>query len=705
MKGSTYFKPSIHGWPFGNSWDWTIETPIIPLEITLTDIGFCGGMCWTALDRFFDGICLPRDIGAPVEGTDLYGEILLSQIASAGDVDTLMKMYEWQMSPKLSGHWGNPHRSLGSKTLVEWHTKVRNYFLNPSPQENKPVTLTLIATSNDYDPFHLSAHHRVIAYGFEERELYDDEYVHGERNAKIRHVKLYIYDPNHPNDDDVYLTFYTNCDDHWIRLRHSEDKKYTGFFVDDLVRNYSSTDDPEVHIEKLELSEFTSATNAMFDLKFNWKSRTIPYFCVQIDGVDWGDNAAAKASLSPEGNIKQCPAITGSQTIELELPRSSSTVTVRYLDEDSLSVSADSEVGKPYFRCSPWYWGQNQNVQEQDFFFKDKNPSPDSLNQLSSPESRNVFISFSPAYADSEIAFPWTDLLVNGQLTEDFFDTHMVGDHKLPPKTYLGNINKALRADFTVRNLAPPVDIWAFKKTTEPGRTTNVRLPALPERGAFLFDGFTPADYDSDTKIEFRFLCRDKFGVLLEDTYTIHAKSVIHFDQSRLFPELPPMIAIGDSGPSILSKNIAKYEAVAHRLVEMGLLDFKSKLDPTLDLGPVRRTDDPRRRESPAVKMLKAIRADRRIQQMIKETSRAVWRDQGLWNRCLKHNSEALSREIRGGVMLYNPGDYVDRVAGFKDDDTEIQRMSDAGIIGVFAESTLKKLRRDPGLKRALDDL
>jgi hypothetical protein len=104
MKGSTYFKPSIHGWPFGNSWDWTIETPIVPLEITLTDIGFCGGMCWTVLDRFFDGICLPRDVAAPLEGTDLYGEILLSQIASAGNVDTLLKMYAWQMSPKLSGH-------------------------------------------------------------------------------------------------------------------------------------------------------------------------------------------------------------------------------------------------------------------------------------------------------------------------------------------------------------------------------------------------------------------------------------------------------------------------------------------------------------------------------------------------------------------------------------------------------------------------
>jgi hypothetical protein len=588
---------------------------------------------------------------------------------------------------------------------VEWHTKVRQHFVNPSPQDNKPVTLTLIATSNDYDPAHLTKHHRVVAYGFEERKLYDDEYVHGKRNAKIWHVKLYIYDPNHPNNDEVYLSFYTNCDDHWIHLKHSEDKKYTGFFVDDLAREYSSTDDPDVHIEKLELSEFTSATNASFDLKFNWISRTIPYFSVQIDGVDWGDNAAAKASLSPEGNIKQCPAKTGDLTIELDLPRSSSTVTVQYLDEDSLSVSADSEIGESYFRCSPRYWGQNQSVQEHDFYFKDKNPSQASLEQLSSPESRNVFIKFPAAYTDSEIAFPWTDLLVNGQLTEDFFNAHMVGDHKLPPKTYLGNINKALYADFTVRNLAPPVDIWAFKKTTELGRTTTVRLPDLPEYDAFLFEGFAPEDYDSDTKIEFRFLCRDKFGVLLEDTFTIHGESVIHFDQSRLFPELPPMIALADSGPSILSINIAKYEAVAHRLVEMGLLDFKSELDPTLDFDPIRRLDDPRRRGSPAVQILKAISADRRIQQMIKETSRAVWQDQGLWNRCLKHNSETLSREIRGGIMLYNPGDYADRVAGFKDDDAEFQRMSDAGIIGAFADKTLQVLRRDPGLKRALKDL
>ena len=64
MKRTTFFKPSIHGWPFGNSWDWTIDFLFPQFDITLNSVGFCGGMCWTALDRFYNGVCTPRDIPA-----------------------------------------------------------------------------------------------------------------------------------------------------------------------------------------------------------------------------------------------------------------------------------------------------------------------------------------------------------------------------------------------------------------------------------------------------------------------------------------------------------------------------------------------------------------------------------------------------------------------------------------------------------------
>ncbi len=335
----------------------------------------------------------PRDIPAPSYGDPLYGEVELVQIASVNDAGKLFKMYEWQMSPKLSGHGGNPHTSLGRRTLTEWKN-IKKRFASSSPNNNKPVTLTLIRTSNDYDPTHLVKHHRVVAYGYEERALYDGEYVHGRTNTKIKHVRLYIYDPNHPyiydpdhmNDDDVYLSFYTNCDDDWISLKHSKGDKAAGFFMDDIPRAYSSDELPDLQIQKIELTEITSESRAQFDLQFRWECRVIPYFSIQIDGIDWQDNEGVMENYLPEGDIKQCPTKSGDMTVNLDLPRETSTVSVRFLDDESYTAWENVSVGEPTFRCSPYYWGQNEPIKEQDFYFKDKDPSASALNQLSNPD-------------------------------------------------------------------------------------------------------------------------------------------------------------------------------------------------------------------------------------------------------------------------------------------------------------------------------
>lgn len=107
------FRPSEHGWPFGNSFKYKV-----PILHTTIDAGFCGGMCRTALDRFYSRIPIPRNLSKPTNGDPLYNEIRKSQEDSL-PASTLLRMYEWQQSPDM-GHRLNPHHSLGHRTLQEW---------------------------------------------------------------------------------------------------------------------------------------------------------------------------------------------------------------------------------------------------------------------------------------------------------------------------------------------------------------------------------------------------------------------------------------------------------------------------------------------------------------------------------------------------------------------------------------------------------
>ena len=101
------------------------------------------------------------------------------------------------------------------------------------------------------------------------------------------------------------------------------------------------------------------------------------------------------------------------------------------------------------------------------------------------------------------ITFPWADWIINGQLTSDYYNTHVLGDLGLPVKNYLGNIKKALYANFSVKNLALPTEISATVTTTKNGQTASTAsLSPLLNEGAFLLAGFSAADYDNDVRSE-----------------------------------------------------------------------------------------------------------------------------------------------------------------------------------------------------------
>ena len=267
---STFFRPSIHGWPFGNSW----KKDILFDKVTLS-MGFCGGMCWRALQRFYNAIPIPRVIPQPSEGDELYGEIWDAQVNSV-TASTLWKIYEWQMSPDLS-HRTNLMHSLGYRTKKAWPA-VRSKI-----DASKPVTLTLITSSNDSNLLHLKDVHRVVAYAYKIRSINPGE---GSPDGADKAVIIHIYDPNYPNDDNVRLRFFLGGEDNNIRINHNRGDDVHGFFLDDKSRNFKYRKDTQLDIIECKQTKIISADRAVYNFIFSWKCRIIPYFKIQIDEME-----------------------------------------------------------------------------------------------------------------------------------------------------------------------------------------------------------------------------------------------------------------------------------------------------------------------------------------------------------------------------------------------------------------------------------
>src|SRR5262245_19138267 len=106
----TSFVPSKHGWPFANSWpnDWiTTKTEVFQLPVPVpiqVGFGLCGGMCWSALDRFHDRLSIPRNLGHPSTSSPLVAYIAQRQTDSVLGTSMWAKVLDWQRRPD-TGHW------------------------------------------------------------------------------------------------------------------------------------------------------------------------------------------------------------------------------------------------------------------------------------------------------------------------------------------------------------------------------------------------------------------------------------------------------------------------------------------------------------------------------------------------------------------------------------------------------------------------
>jgi hypothetical protein len=196
---TTPFRPSLHGWKFVNRF---ASSPFGAL-------GFCGGMCFGALDRYHAGAPIPSDREAPKPADPLFRELALRQIATLRG-GMWLDTYRWQLLPD-DDRGGRP--GIGTRTAAEWPK------LRAGIDAGRPVVLCLIRVSGAFG--NVFVNHQVVAYGYD----YD---------AAAQTTTISVYDPNHPNRPDdapVTLTLHlTHPSTDW-RATQNTGERLRGLFV------------------------------------------------------------------------------------------------------------------------------------------------------------------------------------------------------------------------------------------------------------------------------------------------------------------------------------------------------------------------------------------------------------------------------------------------------------------------------------------
>jgi hypothetical protein len=172
------FLPSRNGfgfvnrWPAGPAFEWRLR--YFRIGIGEVAEGLCGGMCFTAADRYLRGEAPPSDAGPPPWGTPLFDEIAHRQLDSLELGRTPLRFW-WAAARLQAGRW------TAGDQVREWRA------IRADIDAGRPAMLGLVRSAA-VNPFALTKNHQVLGFAYEA----------GPALATIR-----IYDPNHPGRDDV----------------------------------------------------------------------------------------------------------------------------------------------------------------------------------------------------------------------------------------------------------------------------------------------------------------------------------------------------------------------------------------------------------------------------------------------------------------------------------------------------------------------
>lgn len=202
----TKFDPQVHGFRFINNFKFN------PLDVGLDfkelGMGFCGGMCGAALNRFKAGLPISDVVDPPRQDSLLYRELSKRQIKSMG-AGVILKMFKFQSAPDQVDAFRKA--SIGELTKGEW-PKVKAEL-----DRDRPIILVLVRVKKLFG--NPTKNHQVLAVGYKFDPTRQD-------------LTIYEYDPNQKNNM-MTLELNLGLPDGKLYLKDQAYRGTRGFFVSD----------------------------------------------------------------------------------------------------------------------------------------------------------------------------------------------------------------------------------------------------------------------------------------------------------------------------------------------------------------------------------------------------------------------------------------------------------------------------------------
>jgi len=184
------FRPSQHGFRFANRFE-----PGSTARLGLFDprliamgnpsFGLCGGMALTVRDMYEKQVDPPPDRQVPANGSRRFRALVRRQVQSLDWFRLPLRFYTLAaLHPSAPTWWSRlfGRRSIGDVVLHEEWPAIRREI------DGGHLAMVGLVRGASFNPFRLTLNHQVLAYAY--------------RVAPDR-VTLRIYDPNHPDRDDV----------------------------------------------------------------------------------------------------------------------------------------------------------------------------------------------------------------------------------------------------------------------------------------------------------------------------------------------------------------------------------------------------------------------------------------------------------------------------------------------------------------------
>ena len=199
----TPFDACEHGFRFANRFDFSLK-PRLPLigrrDLLRVAYGLCGGMCFAALDYYHAHVPIPGDADVPLPGAPLRSYLWKRQLATLSPPVMPLRVVVWMLRDDAG---------VAHLTATQEFPKVRRRIVRM-----QPAVLLLISTGGVADP---RENHQVVATGYD-------------LDVSTGKATLYLYDPNHPGEEQR-LTMNLGNPDRPLDPQQSSGEPLRGFFV------------------------------------------------------------------------------------------------------------------------------------------------------------------------------------------------------------------------------------------------------------------------------------------------------------------------------------------------------------------------------------------------------------------------------------------------------------------------------------------